>query len=242
MALVVCTTGPAVAMDRAVDVSEVSDQPIRLTEYFGIFFDPDKSLTISEVAAPEMASRFRPSDNPGNALGFAYVSDAVWLRLRVSNTSRQPVERIFEIAYALLGKVDFYQPSADGYQVTELGYARPIANQPHRSRFIVIPFVVPAKTEQTIFVRVETANSVNIPARIWSHAAFDRSEHVNYSVQALYFGIVIGLALYNLMLFFALRDVNYLLYVVFAFSVSVALLGNAGLGAEFIWGDRRAYR
>ena len=227
----------ASASGLAVDVTETTAEPIRLTEHFGVLVDSSKELTIADVTAPGMQKKFMPSFGVGSALGFTYTDDAVWLSLRVKNTSDKDVERVFEIAYALLGKLDFYQPTASGFHLTELGYSRPVAAQPHRSRFIVVPLSVPAKSEQTIYVRTETANSMHIPARLWNPDAFDRYEHRSYSVQALYFGIVIGLALYNVMLFFALRDVSYLLYVVFALSVSTALGGYGGLGAEFIWGD-----
>ena len=236
LSLALCASIASAAV-LAVDVTEQTNEPIRLTEHFGVLVDSSKELTIADVAAPAMASKFIPSFGVGSALGFAYTDDAVWLSLRVQNTSDHDLERVFEIAYALLGKVDFYQSTASGFHLTELGYCRPVAAQPHRSRFIVVPLSVPAKSEQTIFIRVESANSMHIPARLWNKDAFDQYEHRSYSVQALYFGIVIGLALYNLMLFFALRDVSYLLYVAFALSVSSALAGYGGLGAEFIWGD-----
>ncbi len=229
--------GVANAFERTVDVTKKIEEPIQLTERFGILIDPTKALTIADVTAPATTAKFLPSQSSGTALGFAYTNNAVWLNFGVTNTSDQAIEQILEIAYALLAKVDFYQPSADGYKLTQLGYSRPFATQPHRSRFIVVPFSVPAKAEQTIFVRIETSNSMHIPARLWNADAFDHYEHSSYSIQALYFGIVIGLALYNLMLFFALRDVNYLLYVFFALSVSAALTGYGGLGTEFIWGD-----
>jgi two-component system, sensor histidine kinase LadS len=228
----------AFATKHVVNLADIGEEPFLLTEHFGVLHDKDKTLTISDVASAAMTDKFLASDASGDALGFAYTSDAVWLRLRMGNPSEQPVERIFEIAYAMLGKVDFYQPVSNGFQVTEVGYMRPSANQPHRSRYVVVPLSLPAKTEMTVFIRIESANSLNVPARIWNHTAFDRYEHISYSVQALYFGIVIALALYNLMLFFALRDFNYLLYFVFAFSVSIALIGYGGLGTELIWGDR----
>ncbi|MBK9624408.1 MAG: diguanylate cyclase [Rhodocyclaceae bacterium] len=236
LSIVLCVC-VASAAERSVDVAQKTDEPIRLTEYFGVLIDSSKDLTIADVAAPRMAGKFIPSLSNGSALGFAYTDNAIWLSLRVKNTSDHAVERVFEIAYALLAKVDFYQPSMTGFQLTALGYARPVATQPHRSRFIVVPFSVPANTEQTIFIRVESANSLHIPARIWDEAAFVGYEHASYSVQAMYFGIVLGLALYNLMLFYALRDASYLFYVLFALSVSMALAGYGGLGQEFIWGD-----
>ena len=234
---VICI-GVANAFEGTIDLTKTADEPVLLTEHLSYLIDASKALTIAEVTAPTMTNKFLPSQNTSAALGFAYTNDAVWLNFRVANTSEHAVEQVFEIAYALLAKVDFYQPSDSGFKSYHLGYARPMAAQPHRSRFILVPFSLPPNSEQTIYVRIESGNSINIPARLWSTKAFDRYEHGSYTVQALYFGVVIALALYNLMLFLALRDVSYLLYVTFAFSVFVALLGYGGFGREFVWGDQ----
>ena len=92
-----------------------------------------------------------------------------------------------------------------------------------------------------IYLRVETPNSLNIPARMWEPQALQTHEHADYALQALYFGIVLAISLYNLMLFVVLRDKNYLLYVIFSGSVALALVTFSGLGTEFVWGDIPAF-
>ncbi|TSA14865.1 MAG: GGDEF domain-containing protein [Comamonadaceae bacterium] len=140
------------------------------------------------------------------------------------------------VPYALLATVDFYQPGATGFDLIEAGYLRPVSAQAHTSRFIALPLLVPAGADQLLYLRVQTPNSMNIPARLWSAEAFHDHQPRDYALEALYFGIVLAIAFYNLMLFFALRDLNYLIYVAFATCVSLALATFTGMGGEFIWG------
>ena len=228
--------GQAFAGEKVLDVAQVDRSAISLTEYFAVLEDSSAALTLQDVTRPEFADRFKSGQSATEALGFSYTQSAIWLRLHLKNTSDQSLERVLEITYALLAKVDFYLPGEKGFERIEAGYSRPVSARAHTSRFIALPLVVPAGADQLLYLRIQTPNSLNIPARLWSMEAFHSHQAGDYALQALYFGMVLAIAFYNLMLFFALRDLNYLIYVAFATCVSLALATFTGMGGEFIWG------
>ena len=221
---------------KVLDVTRVEAEAVSLTDYFAVLDDTHANLTLSDVIQPDLAGRFKTGQAPAHALGFSYTQSAIWLRLHVKNPSEQPVERMLEVTYALLGKLDFYQPSGNGYRLVEAGYMRPLSAQAYPSRFIAIPITLPAGANQELYLRVQSPNSLNIPARLWSLEAFHAYQPGDYALQSLYFGIVLAIAFYNLMLFFSLRDLSYLLYVGFATCMAVALASFTGMGSQFIWG------
>lgn len=227
---------PVFAADKVLDVTRADREAVSLTEYFAVLEDPDATLTLADVTQPEWAARFKTGQKAGHALGFSYTRSAIWLRLHLKNPSAQPVERMFEITYALLAKVDFYQPKVRGGQAIEAGYTRALSEQAHPNRFIAVPIVLAPGTDEQLYVRVQSPNSLNIPARLWSIEAFHINQPGDYALQALYFGVVLAIGLYNLMLLLALRDVSYLLYVVFAGAMAVALATFTGMGHVFVWG------
>ena len=228
--------GQAFAAQAVLDVTQVNREAVSLTHYFAVLEDPDASLTLADVSQPEFAERFQSSTASGQALAFSFTRSAIWLRLHLTNPSDKPVEHVLEIAYALLAKVDFYQPSGQGYQSIEVGYSRPFPALALPSRFIALPVSLPAGADQILYLRLQTPNSLHIPARLWTSEAFHAHEPADYALQALYFGVVLAIAFYNLMLFLALRDVNYLLYVIFSFGVALGLATFTGMGSTFAWG------
>jgi hypothetical protein len=148
------------------------------------------------------------------------------------------LERLLEIASAPLGEVGFYPPGAtDLTQATVTGMTRPFAARTHASRQYVFTLTLPAHAEQVLYVRIQSTNPTVIPARLWTPQAFQRHERDDYAVQALYFGMVLAMVLFNLLLFIALRDMVYLLYVSFVASLALGIAGNKGLGKEFLWPD-----
>ncbi len=233
---VLAWSAQAFAQNAVLDVTLIGREAVSLTSYFSVLEDPQATLKFAEVAQPDFAERFKPVQKPAHALGFSYTRSAIWLRLDVNNPSEQPVERMLEIAYALLSKVDFYLPEGQAYRHVEAGYARALSKHAHPSRYIAVPFVVPPGAKQPLYVRVQTPNSLNIPARIWSMEDFHIYQSRDYALQALYFGIVLAIGMYNLMLFLALHDVSYLLYVLFAGNIALALATFTGMGPEFVWG------
>ncbi|MDR7307647.1 diguanylate cyclase [Rhodoferax saidenbachensis] len=235
---VVVPTFAATAQE-PLDLTRVLAAPVSLTAHFEYLEDPGAAWTLTDVMESARAMEFRRPNNPSSAaIGFSYTRSAVWLRLPLANPSNQPLQRVLEINYALLAHIDFYAPDARGvYQLTQTGYARPFANRPLPGRFFLLPVTLPPQSQQVVYLRVETPNSLNIPARMWEPQALQTHQHADYALQALYFGVVLAIAFYNLMLFVVLRDKNYLLYVIFSGSVALALGTFSGLGTEFVWGD-----
>ena len=224
-----------------LDVRELADQAIALSRHIDVLEDPQQSLTLADVQSTEHANRFKPVTEPDRQLGFGITDSAYWLRLRLHNSSAAPVAAMLEITYPRLGQLDFHVLSAEGHMLSsKTGHLLPFSERPYPHHFFVLPLQLPAQATQTVWMRVQTGNTMNVPARLWSRAAFEAYERNDYVSQALYFGIALAMALFNLLLFFALRDVNYLLYVAFVTSMALTMAGFNGLAYEFLWSNSPA--
>ena len=65
-------------------------------------------------------------------------------------------------------------------------------------------------------LRVQTESSVQVPIAIYSDHAFLETHQRSQLGLGVYYGVLIGLLLYNLLLFTSVRDPAYLVYVLFA--------------------------
>jgi diguanylate cyclase (GGDEF)-like protein len=79
------------------------------------------------------------------------------------------------------------------------------------------------------------------PRPLQAAEAFWQDSLAAYALLAGYFGMLLALALYNLLLWFSLRDHNYLTYVLFATSMAVGQLSLNGFGNQFLWPDWPAW-
>ncbi|MBL3556267.1 MULTISPECIES: diguanylate cyclase [Marinobacter] len=192
--------------------------------------EPDKD--IEDIRAlPE--SQWRPA--AGNeTLSFGFSDSSFWLRVEAP---AEPFNRLLEIGYPLLDDVQVYW-FVEGKQVERhvTGDHRVFSSRPIYHRNFV--FLVPSNTEpSTAYVRVRSEGSVQIPVRVISSADFLAVEQLTYGWQALFLGIMIAMALYNLFIFVIVRHLAYLWYVLTVIASALVLLNFNGLVFQWLWPD-----
>lgn len=231
----VILAGRTLAAADALDVATMGDAPLSLTTHFEVLEDADQSLHLTDLQLPGVAARFRGGQAAADALNFSYTRSAIWLRLRLRNSSAEPLERLLQIAKARLSDVRLYAPAASGgYRSIVTGDLWPFATRPYPNRTFVFPLTLPSGAEQTLYLRIQSESALFIPARLWTPSAFHAYERADYIGQALYFGMAAGMVLFNLLLFVALRDVIYFHYVMFSTAMAYALATQNGLLHEFV--------
>lgn len=227
---------PVYAADKVLDASALTTEPLSLTAYFSVLEDPSRTLTLADVQQPAVAARFSANPVPAAALGLGFTRSAYWLRLTLRNTADQARERMLEIDNPRISSIALHLPVAQGaYQSVTTGCDVPFATRPYPNRNFVFPLTLPAQSEQVIYLRMESTVGLLIPARLWTPQAFHAYERNDYLGQAWYFGMAMAMVLFNLLLFLALRDRIYLLYVSFVGCTVFTLAIKNGLAPEFLW-------
>lgn len=219
-----------------LDVANVRGKPVPLAHYFEVLQELGQPLTLQEVQGSTYNRLFQPVPAQLNELNFGFQTHPLWLRLRVTNSSNEPMERLLEVYNARLSKIEWFEPDASpDLPLHVTGAALPFDTRELKNRFFVFPFQVPAQSERVFYLRVQSTNPLAIPTRLWTPQAFQGYERNDYLVQALYYGLALGMICFNLLLFVALRDTIYLKYVFFAGSMVLTLAAINGLGHEFLW-------
>ena len=115
------------------------------------------------------------------------------------------------------------------------GYSVPMLNRPYQSRFFVFPISFPENSNAIVYFKVKSPNSINLPIQLWNKDLYDRHEINDHVIQAIYFGIAFAMALFNLFLFFILKDKNYFLYVLVVTSTAFTIASHNGIASEYLW-------
>ena len=104
---------PNAAFAAEVAIGNAGSYP--LSREFSFLEDPDGKLSFEEVQQEDKQGRFAalPSDSPGP--NFGITSSVIWLKVTLRPTADAPVSWLLEVAYAPLGRLEFYAPGPDGY-------------------------------------------------------------------------------------------------------------------------------
>lgn len=211
---------------------------VDLSQAVEVYEDRSGSASLDDVMATD---RFRAYIGSG-APNFGYSNSAWWLRVTLQAPSTLPVERLLEVAFPTLDQVDLYRLGPAGRVHVETGDRLPFAARPLIHRHFVFPLQLAAGETTTLYLRIASEGTLTAPLRLWSPEAFHLADQTSYAAHALYYGMLIGLGLYNLLIWARLREPVYLAYVAFVAAMAVGQLALSGFGYQFVWPDWSAWQ
>ncbi len=181
-----------------------------------------------------------PPGTAGEAINLGYRQGAVWLRFVLAPGVEAPADWRLEIAYPSLDHVEMYLPNANG--VTHLaGGDLQEGDKPYPHHHLVFPIHLTPGVNQEVLLRVATSGNFTMPLRLWQPEALAHADRRDYARHALYFGALLALLLYNLMLYLSVRDPLYLLYVGMVAGMGIGQLSLNGFGNLWLWPDSPAW-
>jgi signal transduction histidine kinase/class 3 adenylate cyclase len=198
--------------------------------------DRTGARTLSEMQEALAARGADPSFEAGtkDVPNFSYVRGAVWGRVHVSDRRAKRTPLVLDVEYAPLDFVDAYAV-VDG-AVVELGASGDHVPHARWPRATTLPsFELPVAREFDLWLRVQGDSSLQIPAVLRSPTAANRDERNRVVAQALYYGALLAMGIYNLLVFASTRSRAYLFYVAFLASHGTMLLGLSGVGYAAFW-------
>ena len=232
-----CIVLPARAATPVLMAADGRGHP--LVNFLEFLEDPGQKMTLAEVRSPAASARFTPLPSGGD-VNFGYSRSAFWLRFTVQ--PRTDTAWLLEAAFPSLDQVDVFAPdSRGGWERQSGGDLRPFSERPYPHRNLVFPLPLGKGEARTVYLRVVSDGTLTIPLTLWAAEAFHSHDRESYALLSLYFGMLLALMLYNLLLWLSLRDPLFSSYVLFVAGMAVAQASMNGLGNQFLWPDWPAW-
>lgn len=196
-----------------------------------VFLDSTNALSIEQVNGPAFENRFKTAKD----LAFGYTASSVWLRLKTKTHSLK-TQWYLEIPAPYLEYVDFYQQLENGkfYHVTA-GYYRKQSEKAISHTGHVVPLIFNSDLNNTIFIRIDGKSPKTFPLFALEKERFHQKIRVEDVGYGLFYGILIVMFFYNLLLYLTLKEINYLLYIFTIICTVIIFLSASGYGGKFIW-------
>ena len=202
--------------------------------------DTNGQLTFADISDNHFRGQWQKSEQ--ESLSFGYTGSVYWFRLSLANDTADLQKRLLEIAYPVLDYIDiFILRDQRLLERHEFGDQLPFASRPVDHANFVIPLDLPAQSQTQIYLRVKTGSSMQVPLQLWNYEALVERDQNELIASGLYFGAMLIMTLYNLMLFFALRDRNFLYYVVYVISMAMLIFGIKGYSFKYLWPEASAW-
>lgn len=220
MILMLVCSFSASAVNTAIQIFD-TDEPLRLNTTARLLFEPDgQRYSLEEVLERRTQFTWPFSSNPN----YGFSESGLWLYNRFSNVS-EASEFVFDIGFAQNDTVEFYLVERDKI------LASAITGKKHSGsvyRFPTMEATLPYATEVELFVRVESLRQrLVVPLDVQAKNSHTIMTSLDYTLWGVFYGGILILMFYNLMLFLGTKEPSLIAYIVYLSTV---------LFWQFIWG------
>jgi len=230
------------AMDRMLLLAD-REGSYSLTPSFLYLEDPSGAITLAEAVAAAEAGGFTAP--PEGKPSFGYTGSAYWVRFTAVNGTADQGSWILRINYSWFRSVRLYAPTADagstaaagadtGYTMRETGYRMPVSTRDIKARQFLFDLYIPPGESRTYYLRFSTTDLMILDMTLSSSRAYLAEDHESQLWYGIFFGILLIMVLFNLLLFIFLKEKSYLYFSLFIFFAVVHLLQESCLFYEYL--------
>ncbi len=220
---------------KALHAAPASPLPLPLDSRLGktelaphlLYNCPDRALTL------EQARQLDYQPVPGQRVAFGYHHQHCWFHFRLHNSAPLTLELMLTLDFAMLDHTRLYQLGPLGLSEQTLGDVDPWILRPLRIRLFSYPLILTPGETGDYYLQVHTTSSMNLPLAVMNRNTFIEEQFGKETSLGIFYGIGVGLVLYNLLLWLAIRERAYAWYVL---HLASALLFFACLhGSTYHW-------
>lgn len=225
-----------------LNIAEGSPSPRTITDHLAYLEDKDGQIDEQSVLRPEIDVRFAPAPKDSSDIRLGHTRSVYWFRLNVANTSAVPVERILEIAYAPLTRVELFQKVDRRLQkITEAGAELPFAERSIAYRNPSFELSLSERAQGSFYFRVTSTSALIVPAQLWSVVSFQEHVRQDDVLHAFYFGMAAAIVAFNILLFVRLRESTYMTYSAFVTLFAMGIAAQMGLTHQYLWPNAQGW-
>ena len=207
-----------------------TDKNIEVGKYLMVLEDKDNSYSIDEA---EKSDKFIPSKTNVPNLGIS--SSSFWVKLQVTNHTDNE-DFLFVLTQPTIDEVQWYVDKGNGeFDVIKFGENVPFSVRKYNDPNYIFDFKIKKNESKILFFKVRSNKNTQLPVLIGtSKTVFEYLKTIDV-LSGVYWGVMIVIIIYNLFLFFSIRDRSYLLYVAYVILILLTQTSLQGYTFQFLW-------
>lgn len=158
-----------------------------------------------------------------------------WLKFQLKNET-ETEDLLLEVNNSTLDIVELYYISEDGKAtILKSGEVQKISERKYNDQNFIFNIKIPNGSMQAFFLKVKSGDPSIIPISVGTTQIIFESQIIRELIFGIYSGIIIVMFLYNLFIYFSVRDNNYLYYIAYLFFVGITQLILQGYTYKYLW-------
>lgn len=222
----------AVFLAAAPIVLDDSKTSVNLVPHSEFLIDTDNVYTVETVLAHSDA--FRPPDQ--EIYNFGFIDHPLWIRFEVLSRAFSSGPWVLKLDNPHIDYYELYRIGKEGIVTVGSGGDTQVCRKAYECRTYWEPLADSAEPVSYLLL-IRTKGSLQIPIVVQTLQEANRSEAFSNLLFGLYYGILLLLLVYNLVLFIVVKEIHYINYLLFLGTYMLFQLNFDGVGREWLWPD-----
>ena len=196
--------------------------------------DKDNQLTFSDVKSPSFSSNFtqKPDFEPDD-----YDRNSTyWVKLNFKLPEYEG-NYILEFYDQTIDSINVYLRQDGGlYRKYNLGDAYPFSSKSIKHKNFDL--TLDANSEYEAYIQVKNSQYADIRVAIKRIDRFIQYSLNEYFLYGIFYGMIVIISLYNLLIYLAIREIKYIYYTFYILSVGFYALCIDGIAYQYLWPEQ----
>lgn len=198
------------ANDTVFHLNEIVGMPV-IGQNISFFIDSTNSISANQITTGKHDQRFQVYDK--KVPSFGMNPNNFWVRLRVVLSQETHDDFYLILDKRNIDSISFYSQPIEGmWNEVKTGLAFPYSSRDVKNRRFVFDLRTDEPGVYTYYLKIKTSATVQFPLLLATQESLAEADYHTEKYYGIYFGILICMMMFNLVLFLMLKHKNYLLY------------------------------
>lgn len=194
-----------------------------------IFEDKTKTLDFDEILSREFIETKSLVPN----LGISRSN--FWVKIPITNNSEEN-SLLLELSLSIIDSIEFYEPIGNGLFITiKTGDHYHFYERKYKDPNYLFDLNIKKGETKIFYLKVNSNEAIQLPVKIGSKTEIYSQIKNRDILSGIYFGIMLVMILYNLFIYFTVRDKSYLYYVIYITCMLLTQASLQGYSFQYLW-------
>jgi hypothetical protein len=221
-----------------VSLQDTVDQHIFTYGEIQVLKDSTGKLTLSQIRQ-EAEKNFKPSVS--STPQTPDLNTSYWFKINIKNNPAAQKHYLLEFFDQTIDHITVYVPKGGHYERRELGDRFKFSERGLRHKNFEIPVRNSGNQVDTYYVNIRSSQIADAILVLRSVDWFISYALDEYFFFGIFYGMILVFSLYNLIMYSATRQKQYLYYVLYILSVGLYEMSTDGIAYEYLWPNLPAW-
>lgn len=214
-------------------INDQLEERIYAIDQLEFFEDSSNSLEFEDIIHADFQDEFNV--HPDFSKNQFATDRSYWVKVSILKQPKSGKNWILEFYDQTIDEIEAYIPNQKGFSKIQLGDQNPFNNRLFAHKNFEIPVVNNSEGIDNYYFKIRSSQKADIRIAFRSMNRFVFYALNEYFIYGIFYGMILIITLYNLLMYGAIREIKYLYYVFYLLSVAGFALAVDGIGFQYLW-------